>query len=249
MGKYMEYGLTLEQAKRLEAFFYWSMEFNCETEKDALEMDLDYVSTCAMNVDSAAANCEESEVPKAIILLARTEAQLPENKRVPFIIVAEKYGIHLKREPENKYIVVAEYGDDAILRRISDGIYIVAHNYSPETQTWGCGDYYQANFNGLIGAIDNLTPRYTPAKTVEMMHEVMLAMNNEDAYSEWICFMPDCPCEDDFEQIAEEDFAGAMYTFCYVLRNYWEDGLYDVRDDVFDFARKFVPNIENIPRR
>ena len=38
------------------------------------------------------------------------------------------------------------------------------------------------------------------------MHEVMINSNNENIYMTWIsCGVPDCPMEDDYEFIAEDD--------------------------------------------
>ena len=40
---------------------------------------------------------------------------------------------------------------------------------------------------------------------LKAMHEVMLNANNENIYMSWIITVPDCPSDDDFEFIAEND--------------------------------------------
>lgn len=42
-------------------------------------------------------------------------------------------------------------------------------------------------------------------RILKLMHEMMQESNDENLYLRWICFMPDCPNENDFEFIAEED--------------------------------------------
>jgi radical SAM superfamily enzyme len=40
---------------------------------------------------------------------------------------------------------------------------------------------------------------------LKAMHEVILNANNENIYMSWIITVPDCPQDDDFEWIAEDD--------------------------------------------
>ena len=40
---------------------------------------------------------------------------------------------------------------------------------------------------------------------LKAMHEVILNANNENIYMSWIITVPDCPQDDDFEFIAEDD--------------------------------------------
>ena len=41
---------------------------------------------------------------------------------------------------------------------------------------------------------------------LKAMHEVMLNANDENIYMSWItCGVPDCPSDDDYEFIAEDD--------------------------------------------
>lgn len=47
---------------------------------------------------------------------------------------------------------------------------------------------------------------------LKAMHELMLNANDEEIYMSWIYVMPDCPTEDDFESIAEDD---ELYNQCF----------------------------------
>ena len=40
---------------------------------------------------------------------------------------------------------------------------------------------------------------------LKAMHEVIRNANNENIYMSWIITVPDCPQDDDFEWIAEDD--------------------------------------------
>lgn len=50
---------------------------------------------------------------------------------------------------------------------------------------------------------------------LKLMHELMMNANDEGIYMAWIiCGVPDCPREEDFESIAEDDEA---YNECFDL--------------------------------
>lgn len=50
---------------------------------------------------------------------------------------------------------------------------------------------------------------------LKAMHELMTSANDEELYMTWITLgVPDCPSEDDFESIAEDD---EMYNECFDL--------------------------------
>lgn len=51
-------------------------------------------------------------------------------------------------------------------------------------------------------------------KQLKAMHELMLNANDEEIYMTWIYRMPDCPTEEDFEDIAEDD---EEYNACFNL--------------------------------
>lgn len=72
---------------------------------------------------------------------------------------------------------------------------------------------------------------------VELMHETMLSMNNEDAYMAWIWVMPDSPTRDDFKDFADskKDFAELQETFSRIYARYKDDGLYKPSDEVLGF--------------
>lgn len=63
---------------------------------------------------------------------------------------------------------------------------------------------------------------------LKAQHEIIVHMNNEEAYMEWINIVPDCPQDDDFEFIAEDDelFANAMECFKSIMDTYLDDGIY-----------------------
>lgn len=41
-------------------------------------------------------------------------------------------------------------------------------------------------------------------RKLKAMHEMILNIDDEDYYMTWICTVPDCPSEYDFEDIAED---------------------------------------------
>ena len=52
----------------------------------------------------------------------------------------------------------------------------------------------------------NKVTKESRVKQLKAMHEVMINANNENIYMSWIsCGVPDCPQEDDYEFIAEDD--------------------------------------------
>lgn len=66
-------------------------------------------------------------------------------------------------------------------------------------------------------------------RVLKDMHNMMIHMNNEDAYMDWIVLgMPDCPSEWDFVEVAQsnEQFEEITEWFSKVLSNYIEDGFY-----------------------
>ena len=63
---------------------------------------------------------------------------------------------------------------------------------------------------------------------LKAQHEIIVHINNEEAYMEWINIVPDCPQDDDFEFIAENEelFADAMGCFKEIMNTYLDDGIY-----------------------
>ena len=63
---------------------------------------------------------------------------------------------------------------------------------------------------------------------MKAMHILVMAMNNEDAYMEWILTVPDEASDDDLMDIATDDelFADACAAFKSAMREYSEDGFY-----------------------
>lgn len=66
-------------------------------------------------------------------------------------------------------------------------------------------------------------------EVVRSMHHLISELNNEDAYLEWIsAAVPDCPCDEDYENIAEDEelFTETIKSFNQIWDNYISDGLY-----------------------
>jgi hypothetical protein len=57
---------------------------------------------------------------------------------------------------------------------------------------------------------------------LERLHKIILNMNHENAYMNWITFVPDEPSVDDFVSIAEDntDFNYALYLFMKIFKTY-----------------------------
>lgn len=63
---------------------------------------------------------------------------------------------------------------------------------------------------------------------LKSLHLIMMHMNNEGAYLEWIeVGVPDCPNEDDYEYIAQDDvsFNDCINEFERITQEYISDGL------------------------
>lgn len=90
---------------------------------------------------------------------------------------------------------------------------------------------------------------YNEVKNLKLMHEVMRHMNDENAYCKWICYMPDEPMEEDFIGIVEDDEFQEMFSiFRKILSKYADGGLYNAPEEVYRFAVKIKPGIENLHR-
>lgn len=79
-------------------------------------------------------------------------------------------------------------------------------------------------------------------RTVRLMHDTMLHMNNEEAYCEWIYTMPDEPSEDDFMYFVDskEEFADLKAVFFEILDRYAEDGLYGANPETQGFFEEVM---------
>ena len=61
----------------------------------------------------------------------------------------------------------------------------------------------------------NKITKETRITQLKAMHELMMCANDEEIYMSWIALgVPDCPSEDDFEYIAEND---EEYNDCFNL--------------------------------
>lgn len=90
-----------------------------------------------------------------------------------------------------------------------------------------------------IPPTESLHEDYTSnIQTLKLMHAVMQAMNNEDAYMTWINVMPDEPMEEDFEWIAENDFTETVDFFNRVYKRYHKDGLVAPNQQEIDFCNQ-----------
>lgn len=82
---------------------------------------------------------------------------------------------------------------------------------------------------------------------VQMMHEVMRSMNNENAYMDWIWTMPDEPSEYDFADFAEEsEFKELEDTFDRIYNRYIDDGLFEPSDEELEFLTSRGCSLENV---
>lgn len=66
------------------------------------------------------------------------------------------------------------------------------------------------------------------ADFVRSMNNIMVHMNDEDAYMKWIQVVPDGATQEDFEAIAdnEELFDGTVYLFKDLMDRYMKNGIY-----------------------
>lgn len=70
-------------------------------------------------------------------------------------------------------------------------------------------------------------------EVLRSMHHLISELNNENAYLEWISVaVPDCPSDDDYEFIAEDEdcFVEAINAFKYIWDKYISDGLFIGKD-------------------
>lgn len=77
-------------------------------------------------------------------------------------------------------------------------------------------------------------------KLIQSMHNIMLCMNNEDAYSEWVRTMPDCADDEDIKYIAEDSelYIETVQEFIRIFKGYADDGLYVERINVWQEGYK-----------
>ena len=63
---------------------------------------------------------------------------------------------------------------------------------------------------------------------MKAMHTIVCALNNEDAYYEWINLVPDEASNEDLEDIAQDDwlFKDACETFRRIMNEYADDEFY-----------------------
>lgn len=63
---------------------------------------------------------------------------------------------------------------------------------------------------------------------IKGMNAIMISMNDESAYMEWINTVPDCATEDDFEYICEDAdlFKETIHEFVRIFNKYIKSGLF-----------------------
>ena len=68
----------------------------------------------------------------------------------------------------------------------------------------------------------------TRYELMKSMHNVICAMNNEEAYFRWVYIVPDCPTDEDLQDIAEDDeeFEEVCMFFRELVAEYSPDGFY-----------------------
>ena len=66
------------------------------------------------------------------------------------------------------------------------------------------------------------------ADFVRSMNNIMVHMNDENAYMKWIAFVPDGADEEDFKAIADDEelFDGVVYLFKDLMERYMKNGIY-----------------------
>lgn len=63
---------------------------------------------------------------------------------------------------------------------------------------------------------------------LKCMHYIMTVMNDENAYFDWIDFMPDSPTDDDFAEVASDDdlFNRVTLAFMDICKSYGAYGVF-----------------------
>lgn len=63
---------------------------------------------------------------------------------------------------------------------------------------------------------------------VRSMNDIMVHMNDENAYMKWIQVVPDGATQDDFEAIADDEelFDETVYLFKDIMKQYMKNGIY-----------------------
>lgn len=83
--------------------------------------------------------------------------------------------------------------------------------------------------------MENMSKKIKEERTevLRSMHYLISELNNENAYLEWISVaVPDCPSDDDYEFIAEDEdcFVTTVNAFKRIWKTYISDGLYIGKD-------------------
>ena len=66
------------------------------------------------------------------------------------------------------------------------------------------------------------------ADFVRSMNNIMVHINDEEAYMKWIQVVPDGATQEDFEAIADDEelFDGVVYLFKDLMERYMKNGIY-----------------------
>jgi len=148
----------------------------------------------------------------------------------------------------------------ALLLRASDNEVVIANGFHEEDDTWDQGSYFgsgPAAFEAGFQTFCEMANQFEEEKRrnryeeVKLMYQTVCCLNNEDAYYDrWLFLMPEEPEDEEFWDFAEEEhFNDLKKEFLEILTEYAGDGLYQAEGSVFSYARKFVPDIENLTRR
>lgn len=112
-------------------------------------------------------------------------------------------------------------------------------------------NYVQDILTNGVKEVETPTADENLVKNLKLMHNVMMSMNNENAYYSWIYVCPDEPSEDDFIYIAsnEDEYKDCEDTFYSLFKKYAKDGLYRPTEEekqfAFDTCKKLeIPQIE-----
>jgi hypothetical protein len=88
-------------------------------------------------------------------------------------------------------------------------------------------------------------------KNLKMMDRVARRVNDEDIFEYWLMMgIPDGASDDEFPVWADnmEDYNEFERVFKKLLKAAKEDGLYDASEEEYEFAKKYEPEIINIPK-
>ena len=228
----------------------------------AQQMVYDWIKTCNYQIERGNRLASENEFysesekmkNKPIVEAAQTEVKdlqivkeqgniymLEDKSEGTRYIVGENYNLS-EGEIENAEIYEnKEEADKDYLDRcdiIKDGEEFNTEDDSGESEENTVTEADESPNNSLEERIVNL----------KMMDNVARKVNDEELfYDYWLAFgVPDGASEEDYEDIAKEDYENIEKVFKKLMTMAKENGLYDATEEELEFARKYEPEIENV---